>query len=346
MASFIVFGCWNRNEKECSLLNPQTPVALVIQSLVELEKKNPCDFYLILGDNQYPEKEEKSDKTEKDKKTEKTDKKDKKDKTKKAKTYNVFNMLSGFRCLSHLQSYKYILFGNHDTDNPSLKLYIDDHPEECMILKNQIKFMNENVQFQFPGKKLTMTRVIGEDVLIMLDSTIYTDIEYECYKVLYPDITGSIQEALMAKQKQEVVDFFFNRTFRNIIVAMHHPVITVKKEAHEIYHPEMYRLLFLLDSFRIKKDPLTVFSADYHIYLEANIVLEAEDRKLKIKQYIAGTGGAKLDAYHKDFDTEVKGSIPGFSFRYNAVKKQEVSHGYLHCQLNDELTAQFVPIKT
>ena len=362
MAHFSVFGCWNKNVVPCNIYSPQTPMASVLRSV----RKEINDFLVILGDNQYPIK------------------------LNALKKYNIPNMLSGFQCLTKIPVTKYILFGNHDTDNPNSL-------DTCQIVKEEISFMkkaNKNgSDFRYPSfdirNKLIMTRKIGKHLLLMIDSTIYCVQkknsakeensekkeksvqkekseksenlleELECYKSIVPELQNisdytELQNKLFEVQRNELQRVLEKHDKKGEIwLCMHHPVITVKEKKESIqdltYHPELYDILFYINTFRQDNTKeFFIFSADYHLYLEAKIQLTREKETLNIHQYIIGTGGAELDSYTNPPELLRKGTIKNTTteYQYNVVQLvDKVGYGYMNCTVSgDKLHCSFIPI--
>ena len=87
--SFIHFGCWNNGN--CNIDKNDNGISLVFKELIN-NTYNP-DFYVIAGDNYYPE-----------------------NRSEGGKIFNQENFYSGFNCVRKLNEYKpvYMLMGNHD----------------------------------------------------------------------------------------------------------------------------------------------------------------------------------------------------------------------------------------
>jgi len=150
----------------------------------------------------------------------------------------------------------------------------------------------------------------------MFDTTIYTfkDKDYlkkindTCYKHLFKNNTELNEDPtiqnLMEYQERKIIEAITqNRTCTNIIFIGHHPIITkVYKKITNKDNTTEYKNISDFNSKMItffnsmpeslNKKTIYYLCADTHFYQKSDVII---NNKLKIHQYIVGTGGADQD---------------------------------------------------
>jgi hypothetical protein len=283
MHKFITFGCWNK--RGCV---QDSPVRKVTDALT---KNNDIEFFIVNGDNYYQ------------------------DKTKDTKIVNNNDLLNGLKCLNRsTENDIFLLLGNHD-------LEITNTTCETLLLE---KAFTEGVNSQAKREKihipteLVMFKEVGNTLIIMIDSNLYADENPHCFKILQNNLKEeflampmeSQLQFLKQQQQTTINNYLTDKTYKNLIVCAHHPLIgfknqVVKKETKngklkekvkgglDIYNVEMYRLMLSLKSHGNK---FYYMCADIHNYQEGMVSIEDNGESLMtFQQYIVGTGGADLD---------------------------------------------------
>ena len=286
---FIQFGCWNNGGCEETKNNGLTNVTR------SLKLKAP-EFIVISGDNYYPPKETIEG---------------------KKKKYFVENdFLSGFNCLPKNMPI-YMNYGNHDYETD---LIIDKNTGQtennCELIKRQKLYVTEN-----PNIQLDLFRAIDFSVstkIIMIDTTIYDDEEfdscYQCYRAVDRAFDIDDKDSIKTAVKQKQNDFINNVTteiksnsnIQNVVIVGHHPLMGFKiKEkkgvelVETLYSANLIEFIYNNIFNQINKPNIKYYylCADLHQYQSGNVSINGN---MLIRQYIVGTGGAKLDKYDKN----------------------------------------------
>ena len=291
MNSFIHFGCWNNlnvkikngKEKEIGCLKK-------VMKLLEANLSG-VDFIVIAGDNYYPKKE----------KTIEGEKK---------KLIIPSKLAEGFNLLPKEIPIVMIL-GNHDLEtnlNPEKpKLFIEENPEEsrsCSILELENQSKGSNIDYTF-----FKAEMIGSNTLIlMIDSDIYSveAIKYlPCYSIFLEQEFRSVEEIQRYQYElifQEINQYNAIGSIKNLIIIGHQPITGIKYK-DGVKQPPLndipYFKPILLEIYNLLGSEINYFylCADLHLYQEGLITLknEQQQKEMKIKQFIVGTGGTELD---------------------------------------------------
>ena len=359
MSYFIHFGCWNN--ENCYKNNA---LSKVVNKISKLADKSNLKFLSVCGDNYYPPKEKTKDGGKK-------------------KSYIKANLISGFQCLRNSVSKKipiYMTYGNHDFEMDSNFENIDDN---CTITNDQIKFSklyNIKLELWQQADFNTNTK------LIFIDTSIYDNnkiCEYiKCYKSV-KDIHKSID--IIRNQQNDFIrnvvkNIKQNLNINNIIIAGHHPLAylkikdkskdkikdkskykskdttkdTTKELKFEILNTELNNLLFndiYLQLKHISNMNYYYLCADLHQYQSGNIEItnSINDDSMNIKQYIVGTGGAKLDPYYSTLITdneEYKKQNIKYKMNKDDIINSCSEYGFLKCIENIDNNIIFEFIKT
>jgi hypothetical protein len=286
---FIQFGCWNNGGCEETKNNGLTNVTRL------LKLKTP-EFIVISGDNYYPPKETIEG---------------------KKKKYFVENdFLSGFNCLPKNMPI-YMNYGNHDYETD---LIIDKNTGQtennCELIKRQQLYVAEN-----PNIQLDLFRAIdfsGSTKVIMIDTTIYDNEEfkscYQCYRAVDRAFDTDDKTIIQTRVKLEQSKFINNITteinsnsnIQNVVIVGHHPLMGFKiKEkkgvelVETLYSADLIEFIYNNIFNQINNPNIKYYylCADLHQYQSGNVSING---KMSIRQYIVGTGGAKLDKYDKN----------------------------------------------
>lgn len=268
-----IIGCWNN-------IKFHTELYLVIDKIKKSSQITFNNELTILGDNYYAQKEKKEKKEE----TEKEGKKEKTEKEGKKEIVNITDMDEGFNKISeNIDFDKYIIMGNHD-----VKKY---EKEQCTILSKQYKYLGFNVVFPFSK------RVVGKNIFLYIDTTVYDTGIYECYY----DVIRKDQTTI-ATEQIELLEKTINEAEMNthIFIYGHQPLIFYKIKNDKTKPECIDELLtvFHKKSSDIKLNKLTIhyICADYHVYEYGTIYIN----DILIKQHIYGTGGTELDTIYEE----------------------------------------------
>jgi hypothetical protein len=352
--TFTLFGCWNKGKCDNTNVSDFTRV---YKTLIK-DTFNP-DTYFILGDNQYPEKSS-----------------IKKDGIKiKTKKFIMDDMISGFQCLKELRKPTFVLLGNHDiiqniAETDLIRTTSSEQPADCVILDLQQQFIkNTENQMTTPFQKgfgISMHHIFPKTgvAMLMIDSNIYDekDEDLDCLKRKFEN-----QKGLHENQKEEIGLFLDKNTVTDVFISMHHPLVTIKEkneknEKKEIKGGKGVSIIFLNELFfdllsfihskrseSAKLNPLHIFTADSHYYLETTIVLNINSEKITIQQHIVGTGGAELDTDVFPYDnipetTLLNANIPNLEIiSYTPSTFIDNKNGYLNCSLSaNDYTFDFI----
>ena len=353
-----MFGCWNKLGCPSPPENPSDLSRVV--DILDKETKD-SQFYLVSGDNYYPEKL--------------------KDQGKKIFSYG--NLVSGFDCLKKLNPERkkpiYVSMGNHDLEYSGTM--IDDKSKKplhnnCSITEIQRQYLETNSEFIIAYEPI----ITDHTAIIFINSTLYTDKSREaseCFKVMFKPIVvdvdvfgfevGRIQSQLKMLLK--------NPSLKNIVVVGHEPIVSrkeKKKKSVIVLNESGLDLLYGIYS-KFPTQNKYYLCADVHNYQEATINLsvgaaeagaaeagaaeagaaEAGASKISITQLVVGTGGAKLDICfnREDLDPEIKElnvekNVGKFNIE-SKTKECKSQHGFITLQDNGEdhtLTSIFIPV--
>jgi len=289
MSSFIHFGCWNNlnvkikneKEKEVGCLN----------KVMKLLKANisGVDFIVIAGDNYYPKKE----------KTIEGEKK---------KLIIPSKLAEGFNLLPKEIPIVMIL-GNHDLEtnlNPEKpKLFIEENPEEsrsCSILQLENQSKGSNIDYTF-FKDIMMD---NGTLVIMIDSDVYSIDAFKflpCYNIFLSENFESIDNVKEYQYNlifQKINQYNAIGSIKNLIIIGHQPITGIKYK-DGVKQPPLNDIPYfkpvLLEIYNLLGNEINYFylCADLHLYQEGIITLKNEQKEMKIKQFIVGTGGTELD---------------------------------------------------
>lgn len=325
--SFIHFGCWNKNFCDPREKN-SNGLSQVMNHLIYNEKSP--SFYIINGDNFYPNKIDKK------------------------KFYNKQNMDSGFRCLKELgkKALVYILMGNHDLQIE--KNMYDINTKElitpCQIIENELVYRDE---FNF----YNYHRILDNTLIIFINTVIYTNdfknkddgpLLLECAIEYYKERGNfnSIDE--FANYDEYIIKYLIelyksNNTIdkiKNIVIAGHHPIFSYRDKYENddfkpVRKPLNNRGLEFIDYIYNQFTHCDKFylCADVHQYQKATIILGSN----KICQYVVGTGGTDCDEKcppitgekYTEFKKETTPLLK--SFELLDCKR---SHGYQYCYID------------
>ena len=156
-----MFGCWNK--LGCPP-PPEKPSELSkVVDILDKETKD-SEFYLVAGDNYYPEKLKDQGK----------------------KIFSNENLVSGFECLKKLNSKPiYVSMGNHDLEYSGTM--IDDNLKEpldkdCSVTEIQRKYLETNSEFIIAYEPI----ITDHTAIIFINSTLYTDKSREASECFNP----------------------------------------------------------------------------------------------------------------------------------------------------------------
>jgi hypothetical protein len=302
---------------------------------------------IINGDNYYKKKEKKD-------KKDKSEKKEKKEKKEKSETdIDESQLIEGFELLKKMVKSRelYLLLGNHDIK------YINGKCETS-ILEKEIATTDE---YNFPNN-LTMFKEIGNTLIIMIDTNIYDDENPTCYKdifdknkkiddeILFNEVilneidenkNNTIFEYINNKLKtyqSELINEKLNtgKTYTNIIVCGHHPLFGVKMKDGNLKEQKLDKDIYEL-FFNIKESATNFYylCSDIHNYQEGEVTININDHSMKIKQYIVGTGGTKLDIDNisvLDYNRQILNNI---TLNYH-INNHSSEYGYIIVNIKDD----------
>ena len=333
---FIQFGCWNNGGCDETKTNGLTNVTR------SLSRKTP-EFIVISGDNYYPPKETIEG---------------------KKKKYFVENdFLSGFNCLPKNMPI-YMNYGNHDYETDLIIDKITGQTENnCELIKRQKLYVTEN-----PNIQLDLFRAIDFSVstkVIMIDTTIYDNEEfencYQCYRAVDRAFDTDDKTIIQTRVKLEQSKFINNITteiksnssIQNVVIVGHHPVMGFKiKEkkgvelVETLYSADLIEFIYNNIFNQINNPNIKYYylCADLHQYQCGNVSING---KMSIRQYIVGTGGAKLDKYDKNvimsshnatYNKTTNDIISTYQMSPEDLENSTAENGFLICEkVNDEL---------
>lgn len=335
---FIQFGCWNNGGCDETKTNGLTNV------MNSLKLKEP-EFIVISGDNYYPPKTEELIG----------------DKKIKKKFFVENDFLSGFNCLPKNIPI-YMNYGNHDYESG---LIMDNGTTEnnCELIKRQQLYVSEN-----PNIRLDLFRAIDFSVstkVIMIDTTIYDDEEfagcYECYKAFVDTDDKTIIQTRVKQKQSDFIDHMTseiksNSNIQNVVIVGHHPLMGFKikeKKGVEIvetlYSSDLIAFIYNNIFNQITNPNIKYYylCADLHQYQCGNVSING---KMTIRQYIVGTGGAKLDKYDKNLIMASYNStysktnndiISTYQMSSADLENSTKKNGFLICEKVDDVNLSF-----
>jgi len=338
---FIQFGCWNNGGCEETKNNGLTNVTRSLRS------KTP-EFVVISGDNYYPPKTEEIIG----------------DKKIKKKFFVENEFLSGFNCLPKNMPI-YMNYGNHDYETG---LIMDNGTKEknCELIKRQQLYVAENQNI-----RLDLFRSIDFSVstkVIMIDTTIYDNEEfdscYECYRSLDRAFDTNDKTTIQTnvKQKQKVFienvisEIKSNSNIQNVVIVGHHPLMGFKikeKKGAEIvetlYSADLIEFIYNNIFNQINNPNIKYYylCADLHQYQSGNVSING---KMSIRQYIVGTGGAKLDRYDKNlimtsnnasYNKTTNDIISTYQMSPEDLENSTAENGFLICEKVNDINLSF-----
>lgn len=313
---FVQFGCWNQGFCSEGQVNPLTNVMTELREFTRLEKP---DFIVVAGDNYYPDKV-------KDKVT-----------GEKTKTIKPAYLASGFSCLPTEIEIDMIL-GNHDLEKGIQILEeegraVPEEKKECFITNDELELAFASGLAQHIDLVVNKARVLGDTLLLLLDTTMYDIKEatdaLPCYRRM-PGYEGIQSVAdLHARQLDFIHESINSFQGKNIILVGHHPITGYKekekkdkkkegkaqdkaegkaegkegkekKKETEIFLIKAFASFIevLLNVYTLKTDKVNYYylCADLHLYQEGTVILPTGgEGNMIIHQYIVGTGGTSLD---------------------------------------------------
>jgi predicted MPP superfamily phosphohydrolase len=291
MNSFIHFGCWNNlnvkikngKEKEIGCLKK-------VMNLLEANLSG-VDFIVIAGDNYYPKKEKTIEGVKK-------------------KLIIPNKLAEGFNLLPKEKPIVMIL-GNHDLEtnlNPEKpKLFIEENPEEsrsCSILELEKLSKGSNIEYTFFKDQM----MDNGTLVIMIDSDVYSIDAYKflpCYNIFLSENFENIDNVKEYQYNlifQKINQYNAIGSIKNLIIIGHQPITGIKYK-DGVKQPPLNDIPYfkpvLLEIYNLLGSEINYFylCADLHLYQDGLITLknEEEQKEMKIKQFIVGTGGTELD---------------------------------------------------
>lgn len=319
MSNFIHFGCWNNlNPNKGCLINA---TKLLKDRLKDIDKQK-IDFLTIAGDNYYSKKETAQGK--------------------KKKIIFPELLKRGFEYLPK-EIPIYMILGNHDLETNTGKnnFFINnlDNPVEkndCSVIKYEQISKNENKDIEYSFFKEIMLE--NGTLIIMIDTSIYS-LDAEEYLPCY---IFFLQRTLPNYTIEEIREYQLNliintitkyKNIKNLILIGHHPIIGLKiKGRRDTRINDIIEFDNVLkEIYSILMDNVNYFylCADVHLYQEGNIVIKIDEMpKMKIQQYIVGTGGTELDKCVDESNIGVE--IENERLTYIMTRCQEKC-GFLEC---------------
>lgn len=331
---FIQFGCWNNGGCDETKTNGLTNVTR------SLSRKTP-EFIVISGDNYYPPKETIEGK--------------------KKKFFVENDFLSGFNCLPKNIPI-YMNYGNHDYETG---LIMDNGTKEntCELIKRQQLYVAEN-----PNIRLDLFREIDFSVstkVIMIDTTIYYNEEFDsCYQCYRAFVDTDDKTIIQTRVKQTQNDFVknvipeikSNSNIQNVVIVGHHPLMGFKSKEKKgveimetLYSADLIEFIYNNIFNQINKPNIKYYylCADLHQYQCGNVSINGN---MLIRQYIVGTGGAKLDKYDKNliiashnstYSKTTNGIISTYKMTPEDLDNSTAENGFLICEKVDDANLSF-----
>lgn len=363
--NFITFGCWNQSF--CNKIKLENGMSHVMNAL---DKEKVPEFYIVSGDNYYPDKIKKK----KDKKDE-SDKKETSEilfEPSEKKIFNENNFNSGFSCLYNLLKKKnvpaYLLMGNHDLqyeddlygfknndDHNKLK---EDKLDKCTIIDKQLSYVESyNNLFKLHDYIKLFNK--NTSLIVFINSSFYTDHKdelFDCFiKYRYANHKFKDIDTLI-KFEESFILLILNHiskipTIKNVIVVGHEPIVSRRDKYKNGKFKPCKQPLFL-NGIQFLNSIYDLFSNSKKFYICAHVhqyqcgtINLAEHT---ITQYVVGTGGTTCDEDCPPTNTAFEQiSLPDEPI--NLKFKLEICEryfGYLKCYSGPdlELNFQYVPV--
>jgi len=370
---FIHFGCWNNSGGDYKNLNKKinakdtalTRVMKQIKKNVDNNALKP-EFISVAGDNYYPILHIENNKI-------------------KSKTLDEDDLISGFKCLPKnvdkyilLGNHDLEEISNRKEESKTVcdSTNILCETSECQILDMQTEIASDKKSHykmdNLKNKYIMNTKLSDSTIVIMLDTSMYSNAGKHlkqvtaCYQHLF-EIHGlekiddlNAIEKVRELQKSRVEAFVKDKLIpkldkiKNIIVIGHHPLICFKtdkvNETETLSMNELNNFYYYSIYNKLKKNKgINYFylCADLHQYQtgDIHITKKGADNGLFIRQYIAGTGGSKLEKVEVDLSCVKKKNqikkVDSITITYTNVYNLP-TYGFLDCILTPE--GDFNPI--
>jgi hypothetical protein len=216
-------------------------------------------------------------------------------------------------------------------------------------------------------------RVIGNTLVIMIDSNIYEEnlvdlVELNCYEIFLKHTLAKLRlselydgspitdvgklKAIQLAWLDHMYGTIGTRNFTNVVIVAHHPLASYKIKGEEcrfpIVKPDYLDFCYgIYTHLRKVNNSLHFFysCADLHTYQSGTVTINHDSDTIIISQEIAGTGGTELEDEHADMRL-----CP--PMRKSELVKYEMTkidhnHGFLHWStdsVSGKLAATFIPI--
>jgi len=323
----------------------------VMTQISQYIETEPVNFMIVAGDNYYPDKNVVNGK--------------------KQKFIYQTLMENGFKQLPKTLPI-YMILGNHDleTNTTKQKLFVENlsTPEkgDCAIINYQKQIVN-NISSKNVDYLLFKDIMLNNDtLLLMIDTSMYSnDVDnfLPCYNIFLERNFADSNE-LMEYQNNLIMEAITSNysSVKNIIISGHHPITGVKYEDPDEETGETVGKIKILNDIPYFRDLLKkiyekmtqltgqnstryyYLCADLHLYQKGKIYLPIDEtNNMEITQYVAGTGGTKLD---NDIPKENIGrSFESDGIRYlleDCIK----SCGFLECLVNEEPIFKFISVSS
>lgn len=358
-ASFFFFGCWNRigcpefnlpGVQGAELPKDETALTRVVSSLIEYKKAHGLDFGIIAGDNIYPTKSKISSASI-DSILERIPEKIPKDK--KIKNYSNIQFANGVKCLSLINVPLLGCLGNHDIKQVKKMSQSSDY-DECFVLSNQIKTKPFH-QWFMPHNYYNIEMETG--TFIFIDCNILHTEHLDELEYCYSKNNLNSDANLMKSWFYDIIKTKFTTPGinTNLFIIGHEPIVSFKPSAKKMnfnIDPDITNLFTgLLDNQIIPSVEIYYLCAHTHNYQNISITLSKGDYTIKIRQYVAGIGGAIPDIhqnsseYHKTrsniINNQYTQSISDdLSITYKINDYREI-HGFLTVNVNSKNLPEF-----
>ena len=319
--NFIHFGCWNQGL--CNMIKNNNPLSNVMKTLNEFVNTINVDFISVAGDNYYPNKI----------------------KLNKEKIKRIYSeeLKSGFDCLPENKEI-YMLLGNHDLEtnlDSDQNIYIENTDElesNCYILNKELEYSDTHkppINFVFNHYKF-----VNNTLILMIDSSIYikkADKFLKCYQYLLSNNLHTIDE-IMKIQELFILNTInkYKNKFKNLMFIAHHPIIgyQYKDKKSKLIKPFYNMAKMLTKVYSILGDTVNYYHLCADLHLRQEGIININD--MIINQYVAGTGGTKLDKSSKSFPKYTNLEIDDMNIDFELNISEEV-YGFLHCYIKNGL---------
>jgi hypothetical protein len=325
---FVIYGCWNQPCRDTTEVEDYLHV--IAKVIKTKEEQNGLQFVAIAGDNYYPQKIKEG--------KEKKEKKKTLNGGAKVNHVLVPVLEKGVNALKQYTDNDipvYINYGNHDmVPNSDLtirkescvnELKVDDTTDDpdidkpdCYIKATQNDLItkinsenNTNIHIDF--YHTLPTNEFNNTLAFMIDTTLFYNGEYDkkCYE---PSTAENVKEIQVRKIQSRIRS---SSDKKNIIIIGHHPLISkkhkekkekgnntksYKNEKDDGIHKATPAFIDFFKSLQKSLEDKNIYylCADTHLYQEGTVTLKfGDDSSMIIQQYIAGTGGTKLDEAQK-----------------------------------------------